>query len=83
MLKKIYSLGFTYPKVVIVLIVVLTAFFASQLHGLHWETDARVYLPKGHPAIKYDEKVDEIFGVKDILHIPLRIMKKATISYIF
>ena len=36
-----------------------------QLPNLRWETDARVYLPKGHPAIKYDEKVDEVFGVKD------------------
>ena len=71
MLKKIYSLGFTYPKTIIITIVVLTALFASQLNKLHWETDARVYLPKGHPAIKYDEKVDEIFGVKDSLIITI------------
>jgi len=38
-----------------------------QLDGLRWETDARVYLPKGHEGIIYDEKVDDIFGVKDTL----------------
>ena len=43
----------------------VTIYFAMLLPQLRWETDARVYLPKGHPAIKYDERVDEIFGVKD------------------
>lgn len=71
MLKKIYSIGFSYPKLVIGIITVLTVFFALQLDGLRWETDARVYLPKGHDAILYDEKVDELFGVKDTLIISI------------
>ncbi len=37
----------------------------AQLGNLRWETDARVYMPKGHPAIEYDEKIEHIFGVKD------------------
>ncbi|MDH5259205.1 MAG: MMPL family transporter, partial [Gammaproteobacteria bacterium] len=49
------------------MIAALTVFFALQLDGLRWETDARVYLPKGHEGIIYDEKVDDIFGVKDTL----------------
>jgi uncharacterized protein len=65
MLKHLYSVVIRYPKSTLALILGLTVYFALQLPKLHWETDARVYLPKGHPAIKYDEKVDEVFGVKD------------------
>lgn len=66
MIKAISSLGVKYPKAVVVTMLLLTGFLAYQLKdGLQWETDARVYLPKGHEAILYDEKVDEIFGVKD------------------
>ena len=71
MLSKIYSLGYTYPKAIIATVIVLTVFFAMQLDGLRWETDARVYLPKGHEAIIYDEKVDDIFGVKDTLIVSI------------
>jgi predicted RND superfamily exporter protein len=49
--------------------VLATILFASQLSKLEWETDARVYLPKGHPAIKYDEKIERIFGAKDAIII--------------
>lgn len=65
MLTKLYSTVTYFPKSVILVVVALTIFFALQLPNLRWETDARVYLPKGHPAILYDEKVDEVFGVKD------------------
>jgi len=71
MLSRIYSLGYTYPKAIIATVIVLTVFFAMQLDGLRWETDARVYLPKGHEAILYDEKVDDIFGVKDTLIVSI------------
>jgi len=64
-LKALYSLVMRYPKSVIVVVLGVTVYLAMQLPQLRWETDARVYLPKGHPAIKYDEKVDEVFGVKD------------------
>lgn len=58
-----------FPKLIILLTVVITVFLALQLKNLRWETDARVYLPKGHPAIHYDEKVADLFGVKDSLII--------------
>lgn len=69
MLKHLYSTVIRYPKLVLVLILGVTIYFSLQLPKLRWETDARVYLPKGHPAIKYDEKVDEVFGVKDAVII--------------
>ena len=65
MLKYLSSAAIRYPKTTITLILAITIYLAMQLPQLRWETDARVYLPKGHPAIKYDEKVDEVFGVKD------------------
>ncbi|MEJ2650796.1 MAG: MMPL family transporter [Gammaproteobacteria bacterium] len=69
MIKLLYSSAIRYPKITILLILGVTIFLALQLPKLHWETDARVYLPKGHPAIKYDEKVDDVFGVKDAVII--------------
>lgn len=65
MLTKLYSAVIRFPKLAIAIVIGVTVFLATQLPHLRWETDARVYLPKGHAAIKYDEKVDEIFGVKD------------------
>lgn len=64
-MKFIYSMVIRYPKLTVALVLGVTVYLAMQLPGLRWETDARVYLPKGHPAIKYDEKVDDVFGVKD------------------
>lgn len=69
MLDKFYAAVVGSPRVVLFVILALTAFFASQIRHLHWETDARVYMPKGHPAIKYDEQAEHIFGVKDAVII--------------
>lgn len=69
MIRAIYSLAIRNPRVALVLALVLTVFFASQFSKIRWETDARVYMPKGHPAIIYDEKVEHIFGAKDSIII--------------
>jgi len=69
MLNKIYKVVVVNPKLVLIITALLTIFFASQLDNLRWETDARVYLPKGHSAILYDEKVADVFGVKDAVII--------------
>ncbi len=71
MLKPLYMLGLRYPRLVLAAIAVLTVYFVLQLPQLRWETDARVYLPSGHPAILYDEKVDTVFGVKDAMVIAI------------
>ncbi len=49
----------------------VTVFMAMQLEKLKWETDARVYMPKGHAAIEYDEKIERIFGAKDAIIIAI------------
>jgi predicted RND superfamily exporter protein len=86
-LNNLYSLVARYPKSTITLVLGITLYLAMQLTQLHWETDARVYLPKGHPAIKYDEKVDDVFGVKDSVIIGIvnekdGIFNKATLARI-
>ncbi|MDH4274615.1 MAG: MMPL family transporter [Gammaproteobacteria bacterium] len=68
---KLYAMAINYPKSVLAAAAGLTLIFGFQLSHLRWETDARVYLPKGHPAIIYDEKVDDVFGVKDNIIIAI------------
>ena len=69
MLNKLYATVSRHPKTIIIAVLAITLYFALQLPHLRWETDARVYLPKGHKAILYDERVDEWFGVKDAVII--------------
>ncbi|HEY4732874.1 MAG TPA: MMPL family transporter [Gammaproteobacteria bacterium] len=64
-----YTFITRFPKSIIVIVLGLSIFFATYLEKLHWETDARVYMPKGHPAILYDEKIEEVFGVKNAIII--------------
>ncbi|VAW86871.1 hypothetical protein MNBD_GAMMA16-1320 [hydrothermal vent metagenome] len=69
MLRYFYSMVIRSPKIVLMLFTVITIFLAVQLPTLEWETDARVYMPKGHPAILYDEKIERLFGAKDAVII--------------
>ena len=71
MLKKLSQLSIRYPLTTLLIVAVLTVLAASQSPKLKWETDARVYFPKGHPAIKYDEYVADVFGVKDSVIIAI------------
>ncbi len=81
MIKHYYDAVVRHPKVAIGLILAITVYFLMQLPGLRWETDARVYLPKGHAAILYDEKVDETFGVKDAVIIGIVNEEKGVFNY--
>ena len=62
-MKAYYKFVTSYPKLVLMVVLVITVYMALQLDKLEWETDARVYMPKGHPAIEYDEKIERIFGI--------------------
>lgn len=62
-----YRFVISYPKLLVAMVLLITVFMASQLGKLEWETDARVYMPKGHPAIEYDEKIERVFGAKDAI----------------
>src|SRR3569623_122186 len=69
MLTLLARLVTRFPKAIIAAVLAITAFLALQLPGFRWETEARVYLPKGHPAFLYDEKVADIFGASDAVII--------------
>ncbi|MFQ5455418.1 MAG: MMPL family transporter [Nitrospirota bacterium] len=68
-MQTYYNIVIKYPKTFIIIISILTILFYFKLRNIRGEYDARVFLPKGHPAIIYDEKVDEVFGVKDSIII--------------
>ena len=69
MFKYLYYSSIKYSKLTLFIVLTLTVLALSQFGKLEWETDARVYFPKGHPAIKYDEQVADVFGVKDSIII--------------
>ncbi len=71
MLNRFYLFTVRFPKAVLTAVLVTFVLALSQLGSLKWETDARVYFPKGHPAIKYDEYVADVFGVKDSIIIAI------------
>jgi len=69
MLNYFYLLPIRFPKVTLLLLLLLTVLAFASLGNLRWETDARVYFPKGHPAIEFDERVADVYGVKDSIVI--------------
>ncbi len=71
-MSGLYRLVTQYPKLILLLILAITTFMIMQLPSLRWETDARVYMPDGHEAIKYDEKIEHVFGVKDAFIIGIK-----------
>ena len=71
MFKNFNAMVLRVPIALIMTCVLVTVFLAMQLPKLRWETDARVYMPKGHPAIIYDEKAEHIFGAKDAVIVAI------------
>lgn len=71
MLKRFHVNLIKTPWLIILATLALTVIFSLQLKNLRWETDARVYMPPGHPAIVYDQKIEEIFGAKDPIIITI------------
>ena len=69
MFNRLYLYPIRFPKIAIISMLILTILALTQFNKLAWETDARVYFPKGHPAIEYDELVADVFGVKDSIVI--------------
>lgn len=71
MLREIHRIPTRYPRAVLLVLLILTAAAVAMLGNLRWETDARVYFPKGHPAIQYDELVADTFYVKDSIIVAI------------
>jgi hypothetical protein len=53
-----------HPRLTIVIAAILTVIFFTQLKKTHMETDIEAFLPQHHPAIIFDNMVEDIFGVK-------------------
>jgi len=51
-----------HPRTVILLILLITAFFASSLPGIYIENERKLQLPANHPIIRLDDEILEIFG---------------------
>lgn len=71
MLKRLYQIPTEFPRSVLLGVLIITVLAAMTMTNLRWETDARVYFPKGHPAIQYDELVADTFYVKDSIIIAI------------
>ncbi len=71
MLKHFFITVVRFPRFVLGAVLLATLLALAQFGDLEWETDARVYFPKGHPAIQYDEYVADTFGVKDSIIIAI------------
>ncbi len=75
-----FNLIASFPKSFLIFFVGLSIFFGSQLSSLTWETDARVYMPKGHSAIKYDEEIERVFGAKDTVVVVIKNEEKGVLN---
>jgi predicted RND superfamily exporter protein len=71
MLKELHKIPTRFPKTVLTLILLVTAVALFMMGRLRWETDARVYFPKDHPAIAFDEMVADVFHVSNSIIIAI------------
>lgn len=68
-MRKIFEIVTAFPKTTILVIVIITLIIGLQLSNIKMETDAESMIPQGHPAIIYNDKVKEIFGIQDAIII--------------
>ncbi len=68
-MKRFFELVIRFPRLTILIILALSIFFASQLSKVRLETDVDVYLPDDHPAVIYEDLVDEIFNYQESMMI--------------
>ena len=68
-MKRITEWVVRFPKTTILLIILLTIFFVSNLPNLRMETNIESMLPKKMDAYVNKKKLEEVFGVKDMMVI--------------
>ena len=64
-MDRLFRFIVNFPKLTILIAFALTLFFGFQLPNLKLETDVDVYVPDEHPAMKYQDLVDEIFNYRE------------------
>ena len=68
-MKKLFQTIIAFPRFTILATILLTIFFASQLPKVRLETDMEAYLPDDHPAVIYQDLIDEIFNYQESMAI--------------
>ena len=66
-MKTIFEWTTTYPKTVLLILLLMTGFLGSRMGNITMETDSDAMMPEGHPAILYNDQVEDVFGIRDAM----------------
>ncbi|MDP7580896.1 MAG: hypothetical protein QGG95_05850, partial [Nitrospinota bacterium] len=67
--NKITEKVVNFPKITLLLTIIITIFFFSKVSDLKMETNIESMLPKKMDAYINKNKLEDIFGVKDMIVI--------------
>ncbi|MBU2647742.1 MMPL family transporter [bacterium] len=68
-MNAIFKWTTTYPKTLLLVLLILTGLLASRMGSITMETDSDAMMPEGHPAILYNDQIEEVFGIRDTIII--------------
>ena len=72
MIDKITDWVLKYPKTVLIIILVITAFFTFQIYdNARLETNLDKYKPDDHPEFIASDKYEELFGISDAIIVAI------------
>jgi uncharacterized protein len=74
-LKKFLRWITNHSFFVIAVIVIISGFFATQLHNLHVEIDPDALLPQNHPLVVLGNKITQTFGGKYVVMLSMEVKK--------
>lgn len=77
-LKRIDKIVFAHPKITVLIILLITAFFALQVPGVRMVSDYADLLPQQHPYIKTHNIIRDTFGGANNVIVAVRV-KQGTI----
>lgn len=72
MLGKIFDFSIRFPKIVIIIFLLITTFFAFQIPGIEIDTSLKNQLPNNIPSRLKMNKIEEIFGGTEIIIVSLK-----------
>ncbi|MFO7819526.1 MAG: MMPL family transporter, partial [Halanaerobacter sp.] len=64
-----------WPWLIIVLIAIITAFFALQLPNIKINNAVKIFLPEDHPSKVANNKMEDIYGSSDIIGVAVKSKK--------
>src|SRR6056297_3533743 len=72
MIDKITDWVLKFPKTVLIIILLITAFFTFQIYdNARLETNLDKYKPDDHPEFIASEKYEDLFGINDAVIIAI------------